>query len=243
MLDNLDADAVPRARWRCRTRQRRPRRLGGAATPRRLRPCMPRFVGRQPHTRPTSDVWTCRERAADRRLRLRRRRPHRPPRCLVSLPSEDFLYLGDDANFPYGTKSADELRECVATQRRLPARPRREAARRRLQLGDDGRRRDGARDRRGPRGRGRDRGRARGRDRRRDHRDRARRRAWPRPATVEGGAYRRALERQGRALEVTEVAAPDLAPIIQNGFPVRRERRCGRRAPTARRSRRPTWTP
>ena len=39
------------------------------------------------------------------------------------------------------------------------------------------------------------------------------------PATVEGGAYRRALERQGRALEVTEVAAPDLAPIIQNGFP------------------------
>ena len=39
------------------------------------------------------------------------------------------------------------------------------------------------------------------------------------PATVEGGAYRRALERQGRALEVTEVAASDLAPIIQNGFP------------------------
>ncbi len=39
------------------------------------------------------------------------------------------------------------------------------------------------------------------------------------PATVEGGAYRRALSAQGRALEVTEVAAPDLAPIIQNGFP------------------------
>jgi glutamate racemase len=39
------------------------------------------------------------------------------------------------------------------------------------------------------------------------------------PATVEGGAYHRALERQGRALEVTEVAAPDLAPIIQHGFP------------------------
>jgi glutamate racemase len=39
------------------------------------------------------------------------------------------------------------------------------------------------------------------------------------PATVEGGAYRRALARQGRGLEVTEVAAPDLAPIIQNGFP------------------------
>ena len=39
------------------------------------------------------------------------------------------------------------------------------------------------------------------------------------PATVEGGAYLRALEAQGRALEVTEVAAPDLAPIIQRGFP------------------------
>jgi glutamate racemase len=39
------------------------------------------------------------------------------------------------------------------------------------------------------------------------------------PATVDSGSYRRALERQGRGLEVTEVAAPDLAPIIQHGFP------------------------
>ena len=41
------------------------------------------------------------------------------------------------------------------------------------------------------------------------------------PTTVDGGAYRRALERQVRVreLEVTEVAAPDLATIIQNGFP------------------------
>ena len=39
------------------------------------------------------------------------------------------------------------------------------------------------------------------------------------PATVEGGAYRHALQRQGRELEVVEVAAPDLAPIIQSGFP------------------------
>ena len=36
---------------------------------------------------------------------------------------------------------------------------------------------------------------------------------------MDAGAYRRALEAQGRALEVTEVAAPDLAPIIQHGFP------------------------
>jgi glutamate racemase len=39
------------------------------------------------------------------------------------------------------------------------------------------------------------------------------------PATIEVGAYRRALDRQSRDLVLTEVAAPDLAPIIQNGFP------------------------
>jgi glutamate racemase len=41
------------------------------------------------------------------------------------------------------------------------------------------------------------------------------------PATVSSGAYRRALEARdpdGR-LQVVEVAAPDLAPVIQNGFP------------------------
>ena len=31
--------------------------------------------------------------------------------CLVSLPSESFLYLGDTGHFPYGTKSPEELRE------------------------------------------------------------------------------------------------------------------------------------
>jgi glutamate racemase len=39
------------------------------------------------------------------------------------------------------------------------------------------------------------------------------------PTTVASGAYRRALERQGRGLDVVEVAAPDLAPIIQHGDP------------------------
>src|SRR3712207_5768444 len=33
--------------------------------------------------------------------------------CLVSLPAEDYVYLGDSANFPYGTKSPAELRRCV----------------------------------------------------------------------------------------------------------------------------------
>jgi glutamate racemase len=29
--------------------------------------------------------------------------------CLVSLPHEDFVYLGDTARFPYGTRDSDEL--------------------------------------------------------------------------------------------------------------------------------------
>src|SRR6478752_2982408 len=29
--------------------------------------------------------------------------------CLVSLPHEDFLYLGDTARFPYGTRDPEEL--------------------------------------------------------------------------------------------------------------------------------------
>ena len=43
------------------------------------------------------------------------------------------------------------------------------------------------------------------------------------PATVAGGAYLRALGTQHRELTVTEVAAPDLAAIIQRGFPFSEE--------------------
>ena len=60
------------------------------------------------------------------------------------------------------------------------------------------------------------------------------------PATVEGGAYRRALGATAIASStVIEVAAPDLAPIIQRGFPFTEEviDTC---APTACRCRRPS---
>ena len=33
--------------------------------------------------------------------------------CLVSLPEEDFVYLGDTAWFPYGTRDPELLRERV----------------------------------------------------------------------------------------------------------------------------------
>ena len=39
------------------------------------------------------------------------------------------------------------------------------------------------------------------------------------PATVRNGAYGRALAGQHRPLTVTEVEAPDLAAVIQRGFP------------------------
>ena len=92
----------------------------------------------------------------------------------------------------------------------------------RLQHGDGDRRGGGAR------GGGRARGgggavvEPAGRDRRRDHRRRAGSGCWRRPTTVESGAYRRALEAQGRGLDVIEVAAPRLAPFIQDGLALRR---------------------
>jgi glutamate racemase len=138
--------------------------------------------------------------------------------CLVSLPSEDFVYLGDDARFPYGAKSPDELRRCVATNTRF--------------LLDRGAKLvviacnsaaaagfDTAREIAGERGVGvvsviepeaeiaaaiTESGRV---------------GVLATPATVEGGAYLRALARQGRGLTVTQVQAPDLAAIIQRGFP------------------------
>jgi glutamate racemase len=138
--------------------------------------------------------------------------------CLVSLPAEDFLYLGDDAHFPYGTKTADELRECVRRNVGFLL----DRGAKLLVVACNSATTAGA-------------GAA------REIADRhwvevvtvvepeaeiaaaithtGRVGVMATPATVEGGAYRRALERQGRALDVTEVAAPNLAPIIQNGFP------------------------
>jgi glutamate racemase len=138
--------------------------------------------------------------------------------CLVSLPEEDFLYLGDDARFPYGVKTAGELRRCVEENVRFllgrGAKLLVIACNSATTGGEEVARRIAsesgvevvsviepeaeiaaaitATGRVG---------------------------VMATPATVEGGAYRRALQRQRRALEVTEVAAPDLAPIIQNGFP------------------------
>ena len=138
--------------------------------------------------------------------------------CLVSLPSEDFLYLGDSANFPYGTKTSEQLRELVARNASYLL----ERGAKLLIVACNSATSAGAESARriaaaagvevvtviGPEaeiaaaisGNGKV-------------------GVLATPATIDGGAYHRALGGQGRALEVTEVAAPDLAPIIQSGFP------------------------
>ena len=43
--------------------------------------------------------------------------------CLVSLPEEDYVYLGDDARFPYGARSEEQLQQHTEqVSRFLPAR-------------------------------------------------------------------------------------------------------------------------
>jgi glutamate racemase len=138
--------------------------------------------------------------------------------CLVSLPEEDYLYLGDDARFPYGAKSVDELRECAQRNTRFlldrgaklimiacnsAAGAGLEAARETaaaqevevVAVIEPEAEIAAAITESGRVG------------------------VLATPATVAGGAYLRALSRAHRELTVTEVAAPDLAAIIQRGFP------------------------
>ncbi len=138
--------------------------------------------------------------------------------CLVSLPEENFLYLGDSSHFPYGIKGIEELRERVERVSAFllgrGAKLLVVACNSATSAGADAVRTIAA-----------------------EHgvevvtviepeaeiaaaiSDSGRVGVLATPATVESGAYRRSLASQGRALEVTEVEAPDLAPIIQHGFP------------------------
>jgi glutamate racemase len=138
--------------------------------------------------------------------------------CLVSLPAEDFLYLGDSANFPYGDKSPGHLRALVAANTAYLL----ERGAKLLIVAcnsatsaaaDVARELAGAAGVEvitviGPEA-----------EIAAAISESGRIGVMATPATVSGGAYRRALAAQHRELEVTEVAAPDLAPIIQSGFP------------------------
>jgi glutamate racemase len=139
--------------------------------------------------------------------------------CLVSLPEEDFVYLGDTAMFPYGTRDTDRLRERIRAIAELllgggSAKLLVIACNTATAIGEDIAREVAA-----------------------EHgvdvvpvvepqaeiaaaiTDSGRVGVLATPNTVGSGAYRRALEDQGRALAVTEVEAPDLAPFIQDGSP------------------------
>jgi glutamate racemase len=138
--------------------------------------------------------------------------------CLVSLPEEDYVYLGDDARFPYGARTADELRDHVEQVSRFllerGAKLLVIACNSAASVGQEAARRIAAEagigvvaviepeaeiaaalSQTGKVG------------------------VLATPATVRSGAYLRALANQQRALTVTEVEAPDLAAVIQRGFP------------------------
>ena len=137
---------------------------------------------------------------------------------LVSLPEEDYVYLGDDAEFPYGSKSPEQLRERVERNARFLV----DRGAKLLVIACNsaaGAGLDAAHEVAGAAGIEvvaviepeaeiaaaiTETGRV---------------GVLATPATVEGGAYLRALGAQRRGLTVTEVEAPDLAAIIQRGFP------------------------
>ena len=138
--------------------------------------------------------------------------------CLVSLPEEDYVYLGDDARFPYGARTTEELRGHVEQVTRFlldrgakllviacnsAASAGQETAK---EIADEAgievvavidpeAEIAGALTQTGNVG------------------------VLATPATVRSGSYLRALSDQHRALTVTEVEAPDLAAVIQRGFP------------------------
>jgi len=138
--------------------------------------------------------------------------------CLVSLPQEDFLYLGDTAMFPYGSRDPERLRERIAAIAELlldrGAKLLVIACNTATSIGADVARSVAAE--RGvevvpvvePQA-----------EIAAAITDSGRVGVLATPNTVESGAYRRALEGQGRALAVTEVEAPELAPFIQQGSP------------------------
>ncbi|MFL5910800.1 MAG: glutamate racemase [Gaiellaceae bacterium] len=135
--------------------------------------------------------------------------------CLVSLPHEDFVYLGDTARFPYGDRSRDELerfaRELAerlleegakllvvacnaATSAALPALREELSGRVRVVGVVTPESRLAAR-----------------------ATSRGRVGLLATPATVESGAYERALQEAAPGASLVAVACPELAPLIQSG--------------------------
>jgi glutamate racemase len=138
--------------------------------------------------------------------------------CLVSLPAEDYVYLGDDARFPYGARSEAQLRghveqvsayllergakllviacnSAASAGREVAREVAGEAGIGVVTVIDPEAEIAASLSQTGNVG------------------------VLATPATVRSGSYLRALADQQRALTVTEVEAPDLAAVIQRGFP------------------------
>jgi glutamate racemase len=138
--------------------------------------------------------------------------------CLVSLPEEDYVYLGDDARFPYGARTTDELREHVEQVSRYLL----ERGAKLLIIACNSAASAGQEVAKeiaaafgvevvtviGPEA-----------EIAAALTESGKLGVLATPATVRSGAYVRALAAQQRALTVTEVEAPDLAAVIQRGFP------------------------
>jgi glutamate racemase len=140
---------------------------------------------------------------------------------LVSLPEEDYVYLGDTAGFPYGNKAPEWLRPRIAGLVEFLL----DRGAKLLVVACNSATAAGADVAREVAG---------------EHgvevltvvdpeaeiaaaiSDTHRIGVLATPTTVESGAYRLALERTAGhpELDVIEIAAPRLAPIIQNGFPL-----------------------
>ncbi len=135
---------------------------------------------------------------------------------LVSLPSEDFVYLGDTAFFPYGIKTPEELGRRVGlisqmllergTKLLVIACNAATSVARDIAVAVAERHGVGVLTVIYPEA-----------EIASAITENRRVGVLATPTTVSSGAYRRALERAGRGLDVVEVAAPDLAPIIQHG--------------------------
>jgi glutamate racemase len=138
--------------------------------------------------------------------------------CLVSLPEEDFVYFGDDARFPYGARSPEQLRGHVAQVSEFLL----DRGVKLLVIACNSAASAGLEE---------------AREIAAGHgvevvaviepeaeiaaalTGSGRVGVLATPATVRSGAYLEALARQHRNLTVTEVEAPDLAAVIQRGFP------------------------
>jgi len=137
---------------------------------------------------------------------------------LVSLPEEDFVYLGDDARVPYGARTPEQLREHVAQVSGFLL----DRGAKLLVIACNSATSAGLEA---------------ARDVAAEHgvevvaviepeseiaaaiTDSGRVGVLATPATVRSGSYLEALARQHRNLTVTEVEAPALAAVIQRGFP------------------------